>query len=185
MNENLELRMYFLVLYSLNGIQKGIQCGHAAIEYARKFGNTQLFKNWADCDKTFIILDGGTTNDGVISCYGETPVLGSLQEFEKLLKENKIKFATFKEPDLNSSLSSIAFIVDERVFNYEDYPDFMWYCEDKMEQIEWLETFKNGPIDIDELKTKYSDLYKKWEKIMGGETNVWLRDFLRNFKLAF
>ena len=44
MKKELELRMYFFTIYQLSGIQKGIQAGHAALEYARLFGNTDLFK---------------------------------------------------------------------------------------------------------------------------------------------
>jgi len=184
MNKELELRMYFLVLYSLSGIQKGIQCGHAAIEYERKFKNTTLYNYWANHHKTFIILDGGTTNDGVVSCYGEEPAIGTLQECEKLLNENNINFATFKEPDLNSSLTSISLIADERVFNHKDYPNFMWFCEDKMDQITWIKEFKNRPYDSSYLSKQYPELYNKWFTLIGNERNIFLKDFLQNFKLA-
>ena len=29
----------------------------------------------------------------------------------------------FSEPDLNFALTAVCFIADERVFNYEDYPE--------------------------------------------------------------
>ena len=65
----MELRMYGFVNYQLTGIQKGIQFGHAVVEYGqqvKKTGDPKLinkWNDWADNWKTFIILNGGTTND--------------------------------------------------------------------------------------------------------------------------
>jgi hypothetical protein len=82
---NLELRMYGLVPYNISPIQQGIQFGHAVVEYSQKIqsfksgilSKTETYRNisnqydeWADNWKTFIILNGGTTNnkikDGII-----------------------------------------------------------------------------------------------------------------------
>jgi hypothetical protein len=97
------LRMYFFVMYNLSGIQKGIQAGHAAIEYQLKHGKTKQYKDFAMNHKTFIVLDGGGSND----------MLARELELESL----KIKFASFIEPDLNNSVSAIAFIVPEHIYS--------------------------------------------------------------------
>ena len=60
--KDLEKRMYFLVPYNISEIQKGIQCGHAGLDYARKYGNDEDFIDFVDHHKTWIILNGGTTN---------------------------------------------------------------------------------------------------------------------------
>ena len=38
-HKTLELRMYFFVPYNISPIQKSIQAGHAALEYAYKNSN--------------------------------------------------------------------------------------------------------------------------------------------------
>ena len=59
--EGLELRMYGLVPYNISPIQQGIQFGHAVVEYGLD-NNGEEYQNWAKNWKTFIILNGGTTN---------------------------------------------------------------------------------------------------------------------------
>jgi hypothetical protein len=111
------LRMYFFVMYNLSGIQKGIQVGHAAVEYQLDYGNKKLYKEFAKNHKTFIVLDGGGSND--------------MLERERELIKFKMDFASFQEPDLNNSVSAIAFIVPEDVYGmdiskYENDPDLEW-----------------------------------------------------------
>ena len=96
------LRMYFFVMYNLSGIQKGIQSGHAAVEYQLEYGKTKQYKDFAKNHKTFILLDGGGSIDMV--------------ERERELESYGIKFASFQEPDLNNSISAIAFIVPEEIY---------------------------------------------------------------------
>ena len=132
MNEKLELRMYGLVPYNISAIQQAIQFGHAVVEYGQMVKQPQslskmainasfIYDDWADNWKTFIVLNGGTTNhrntiDGL--------PFGTLNNHVLALNENRIDFATFNEPDLGDQLTSVVFIVDERVFNRKRYPDF-------------------------------------------------------------
>lgn len=95
------MRLYGFVMYNLSGIQKGIQFGHAALEYTRKYPNKRT-TDFIDNHKTFIVLSGGGSND----------MLNRQDE----LKELDVKHAVFHEPDLNGAMSAIVFIVDE-----EDY----------------------------------------------------------------
>jgi len=109
--QKLKQRMYGFVPYNLSDIQKGIQFGHACIEYQLKHGKNADYLDWAKRDKTFIILNGGTTND----------VSGTINALQKDLKSMGIKFATFREPDLNNALTGIVFLLDERVWDRERY----------------------------------------------------------------
>jgi hypothetical protein len=160
MKTKLELRMYGLVPYNISPIQQGIQYGHAVVDYRESLdGNKdmiKLYKKWAKKDKTFIILNGGTTNNN-------KKRLGSLNKHLATLKANKIKVQDFYEPDLNDALTGVCFLVDERVFNREKYPDF---------------------IDGDYSKKKLDKRYAKWVESVGGEKNVFLRGFLRGLRLA-
>lgn len=171
---NLEYRMYGLVNYQLGGtIHAGIQYGHSVVEYSLIHGKDKEYKKWANIDKTFIILNGGTTNDS-------TKNYGTLQKNRDLLIENEIKIAQFREPDLNDSLTSVVFLVDERVFNKEKYPDFNYVSSHRpLDNIVGFSTDRANTISNDE---RY--YYKIWLKSIGGEQNAFLRNFLPKFKLA-
>lgn len=56
----MKYRMYFFVPCNISEIQKGIQAGHAALEYAFLYGDTDEYKSFIVNDKTWIILNGGT-----------------------------------------------------------------------------------------------------------------------------
>jgi hypothetical protein len=110
-----EYRMYGFVPYQLSGIQSGIQFGHAVVEYQLKFGKTAEYEKWSKQDKTFIVLDGGTTNDNPYR-------LGSLNKITTDLSELGLKYVTFREPDLGDQITSVVFLLDERVWDKEKYP---------------------------------------------------------------
>lgn len=157
----LTYRMYGLVPYNLSPIQQGIQFGHAVVEYGQLVRGVppfeEIYHKYANKDKTFIILNGGTTNEN-------SDRLGTLQLHTKTLKENGIMTAEFREPDLNDTLTATVFLVDERVFNRELYPDFV-----RDENISEEENLRQ---------------YQGWVEKIGGHKNVFLRDFLLNFRLA-
>ena len=161
----MELRMYGLVNYQLSPIQQGIQFGHAVVEYG--IGNSSSeYKKWSNEDKTFIILNGRTTNTNPNK-------LGTLNKHLESLKLANIKVADFYEPDLGDQLTAVVFLVDERVFNRELYPDYDPILLDKFLPYLNLETKK----------------YKKWCKRFNSskeelEKILFLRSFLKNFKLA-
>ena len=180
MNEKLELRLYGLVPYQLTGIQQAIQYGHALQEYNNEImeiiedaasGRLVLpddrremykFEQWRKEDKTFIILNGGTTNTNLDR-------LGTLNDHRLTLKEHGIKIADFYEPDLGDQLTSVVFLVDERVFNKKKYPDY------------------NGLFHGDGTPNAHD--YTEWKKQFGTyepdiEKIIFLREFLSNFKLA-
>ena len=115
MKEELKQRMYGLVMYQLGGsIHAGIQYGHAKDEFSILYGNTKEYKRWLHKDKVYVILNGGTTNKK----------FGTMQTNIQDLKRMGVKFATFKEEDMDNILTAISFLVDERVFYRKKYPDF-------------------------------------------------------------
>lgn len=119
----LEQRMYFLVMYNLSEIQKGIQAGHAQQEYANKYSNKAEFKRWSIQDKTWMVMNGGTSNRTGFNEYNDKVQLGSMELYKIELENMDYNHACFYEPDLNNSLSAIAFLVDNRVWDKEKYPD--------------------------------------------------------------
>ena len=212
MENKLELRMYGFVPYNISEIQKGIQFGHAVVEYAQmakkgdptieweessdgtrykkvRFESLDLedtYNDWADNWKTFIILNGGTTNHKT-SLEDGLP-FGTLNQHVLTLQQNGIDFATFNEPDLGDQLTAVVFIVDERVFNRKKYPDFEdWVIENYGDLITGGGSAYQIAKRIKESNSKEDQkVYQTWVKFVGGEKNVFLKEFLhpKNFKLA-
>lgn len=171
-DEYLEYRMYGLVPYNISPIQQAIQFGHAVVEYGRSCdGFTSLqrtYNLWADKHKTFIILNGGTTNK-------DPEKLGTLNQHLITLENENIVFDKFYEPDLGDQLTAIVFIVDERVFNKKLYPDFI---------LELPSSSNPSEKELSHLEKKNNDRYDAWVKLIGGPKNAFLRDFLSGFRLA-
>ncbi len=160
----MKYRMYFFVPYNISEIQKGIQAGHAALEYMREFGDTKEFKSFVENDKTWIILNGGTTrNSEYVQCLGDINILANK------LTEMHVNYSVFYEPDLNNALSAICFIADERVWDIEKYPDF---------------SIKSITSDALVSMDLYVELITEWEKLIGGKKNAALREFLADKHLA-
>lgn len=177
--DRIKYRMYGFVPYNISDIQKGIQFGHAVVEYAFQHSGTKEFKEFAREDKTFIILNGGTTNNNEPS--GMSSIVAELNNLPA-----KFKFAVFNEPDLNDALSGVAFLVDSRVWDRETYPCPVddvsgFYKVPYADRERWLKSQENF------LHTSGRNLvkeYKDWVKSIGGETNAFLRYYLSQFKLA-
>ena len=159
---DLEYKMYGFVPYNLSDKQKMIQFGHAVVEYSRAVEHRQnrnlkaLYNKWADVDKTFIVLDGGTTNNN-------TDKPGSLQKIRAVLEDKGVYTISFQEPDINDATTAFVFLVDERVFNREKYPDYP------------------NPLEY----ANYAGIpaFDEWAAMI-GETNIFLRTYLPPFKLA-
>ena len=170
----LEYRMYGLVPYNLSPIQQGIQFGHAVVDYGRTVDGMNpheaIYKKWADKDKTFIILNGGTTNNN-------PERLGSLNTHMNTMREAGVALQEFHEPDLGDQLTAFVFLVDERVFNRTLYPDFV------PETLPYSST-KPSEKALSQLDERNKVNYKHWEEKIGGPINAFLREYLRPLRLA-
>ena len=188
MSSKLELRMYGFVPYNISPIQQAIQFGHAVVEYGQMIkGKTKqeiIYDDWANNWKTFIILNGGTTNHKT-SLEDGLP-FGSLNNHLLTLIDNGVDFAQFNEPDLGDQLTAVVFIVDERVFNRKNYPDFEDWVIDKYGDliISNSNSYQMAKRIKESTSKKDQKVYQEWIKLVGGEKNVFLRDFLKNFRLA-
>ena len=174
---SLELRMYGMVPYNISPIQQGIQFGHAVVDYGQKMKylgehnqslNTQ-YNDWADNYKTFIILSGGTTNNKIV----DGKYLGSLNNHKETLDKIGVFNVGFNETDLGDQLTSVVFIVDERVFNKDKYPNFRFK---ETRQIDF-----NNPQFVDDSEKQEWTL---WVQSIGGWKNLELRNFLSSFRLT-
>jgi hypothetical protein len=185
----LELRMYSLVPYNLLGIQMGIQHEHSVVQ---NFVENMIkpiqdvgvmdpkLVRWATEWKTSILLNGGTSNEGHKVRHGFKDVwyVGTMQQNLAKLVEADIDVSAFYEPDLNSMLTGVSFIVDERVFNRKLYKDFVPTLKEQFYDM----TAWDG--DMTELDKYNGENYQHWVKKIGGEKNAFLRTFLKGFRLA-
>ena len=183
MNNKLELRMYGFVNYQLTGIQMGIQFAHSIVEYGLENFNTDKYLDWANNHKTVILLNGGTTNNN-------PDRFGTINQTFNILKENGIVCSSFSEPDLGDQMTAISFIIDERVFNRKEYLDFGdWIMENHFSYL------KNNMLTGSKIERmrkegyfssasdKEQKLYSEWVEFVGGDQNVFLRDFLNPNKV--
>ena len=99
------MRLYSIVMGNLSGRQQGIQMGHAALEYVSKFKDRQEVWEFIKYYKTFICLSGGGSMD-------------MIQHMEDLILLG-IDYASFVEPDLNNSVSAIAFLIPREIYELD------------------------------------------------------------------
>lgn len=175
----LEWRMYGFVPYNMSGIQKGIQFGHAVVRYCRAIRGINAleddFNNWADNYETFIILNGGTTNENKNGKW-----YGSLQRLRDEFNDNEIVIAEFKEPDLNDTLTGFVFLVDERVYDKTLYPDYVDCPKPWADKRRYKPTEKEM-ADWEAVNAKNREA---WVEKIGGPKNDFLRSILLGKKLA-
>lgn len=139
-------RMYSLVLRQLSPMQKGVQSAHSIVEYINKFYKSSEYIQWVNVDKTIIMLDGGT--------YPE------LKQCRDTLAELGVPYAAFYEEDLGNIATAISFLVEDRVWDTENYPAY----EDELDASD-----SDNPV---------------WLIMMGGRRNLAFRNFLKSKKLA-
>jgi len=146
--------MYCLAECHLSSIQKAIQSAHAIVEYSSQYGDTEEYKQWAKKDKTIIILNGGA--------------LPEMQSVDGFLLQNNIKYATFAEPDMGHMLTSICFLADERVWDYDKFGHS--YAE------------YNFRTTADKMLPKLTP--DEWTEWIGGEINKLKKDIVSSLKIA-
>ena len=181
MSNERKYRMMGLVMYNLSDIQKGIQFGHAVVEYAEKYFAHPDYNQWSKNDKTFIILNGGTSNRMGYDEYSEYLTadenkFGTMEKHKLELELRGFKHAVFYEPDLNNATSAIVFLVDDRVWDKKNFPDFNF-------------TFKPDGNQLTFVNPEEKELYMAWRNKFSTdeiETNkiIWFREWLSQFRLA-
>lgn len=176
--ENLELRMYGLLANQLSSLQKGLQFANSVVEYSIQH-NTEEYLEWAVSWKKYTLLDGGTTNSDPMHS-------GILNQYALELSKMNVPISCFYDEDLGYQLTSVCFIVDERVFNFEKYPDYN--IGRKLETIEWEEFIENREKLFDSFSDEDKELFMDqsekdiWIHFIGGYRNYQLREFLKKIK---
>lgn len=139
--------MYSLVLRQLSPIQKGVQSAHSIVEYIHRFHKSSEYIQWVNVDKTIIMLDGGT--------YQE------MKECRDTLADLGVPYMAFYEQDLGNLITSISFLVEDKIWDHKTYPSYEEELEDNSSE--------SDPV---------------WLIEMGGKRNLELRKFLSSKKLS-
>jgi hypothetical protein len=100
------------------------------------------------------------------------------------LTANRIPRSVFREPDLDNILTAVCFICDERVWDHENYPNFTDYIIKSTGDISSQGIVELRITPEEELKLTYKGHYEAWTYMMGGEKNIFLRDLIRDKRLA-
>lgn len=173
---NLEKRMYFFVPYNISEIQKGIQAGHASLEYAKKYNHSEEYKDFIENWKTWIILNGGTTNNNYNS-----EKRGSLNTYCDYLEEHNIDHSVFYEPDLNNALTAICFICDSKCFDKDILDYKFWLVDSRIVN----DLYGSNDNLWYEKALKNNDLIKEYKSLYNlTEKQFRLRNLITNKKLA-
>ena len=191
--ENSTTRMYFFVMRNIGQIDKGIQALHCSDEYKIMYPESVKYLEHIRNHKTDILLDGGVSNNGVVlnphaignrlevgTYYIDETSLGSMELYEKYLIENNIEHSSFREPDLNNSLTALGFVCDEKVFDWEIYPSFFNWL-DLLGYRSTSQQKKSSPPYIGE---EFQKMYPTWVESVGGENNAKKKELIFGKKLA-
>jgi hypothetical protein len=175
---DLELRMYSLVMYNISPIQQGIQSGHANVRYGRKYPDG-LYGEWADHWETVIVLNGGTSK--------------TMMDHLNTLILNDVDCVPFYETDLNDSPSAISFLVDERVFDKEKYPEptntkkIKDIFSSLGEFYRLTQDYNNLAYAISSaarIQEVIAEETEEFNKVLSTHQNIFLRQWLKPFRLA-
>ena len=145
------MRAYFFVNRMLNGIDKGIQAGHCAVEFFCNYNGPEDhpdLSDWAVHHKTFIVLSGGGH--------------GELVEIEKFFdtQKNPLAWASFREDEvsLNSAMTCVGIILPERIYetasivrsgpSYFDFNMPEGYDAQKFADGTWRDDFTEWEVEL-------------------------------------
>lgn len=89
-----ELKTYVLVRRDLSYSQRVVQSCHAVVELVRRYKDDSSISKWADIDKTLVVLSVKDERE--------------LRRTSQRLSDARIRFAEFREPDMNNEVTAIA-----------------------------------------------------------------------------
>ena len=156
--------MYVLALSSLSSIQKGIQAMHALEEYHIIYGGTKELYKWGRNDKGIKILNVESLNE--------------LTEIKNELTKREIRFSCFNEESLGGLLTALCLIVEDKVYDYKQYPDYHTWCFNNCIEAEIMIPTNPPMFERNEKN------YRKWLEFIGGENNEFLKEILNSKQSA-
>ena len=152
-------KMYIFVLSKVSDANKASQAAMAALLYAGKFRERKEFIDFLNSEGEVIIKEGGKSSDmnDIITKFAEN---------------NYEDYVFVSDESFNGTLTSIAVLVDEKVWNFDDYP--LYY--------EWKIKNLIPTVILDTYPPKVqpdTENYNKWVESVGGKQNAMLKDIIR------
>lgn len=152
-------KMYIFVLSQVSDANKSTQAAMAALLYAGKFRNRKEFIEFLNSEGEVIIKEGGKSSD--------------MNEIITKFAENNYEDYVFvSDESFNGTLTAIAVLVDEKVWDFENYP--LYY--------EWKIRNLIPTVMIDTYPPKEQpdpENYNKWVESVGGKQNAMLKNIIR------
>lgn len=176
----LRYRMYIFLVSGLSEEQKILQTSKAILKYALKYKDDvplELFEFYNSND--YVFIEGGSSNNGHLGNKD-----GDMQRLCKRLDNICAKYVNVYETNLNSVLSAICVLVDERVWDLDLYPNFKNYVIQNIDPLEIKDEINIRLADDEELIKKFDVLYESWKQMIGDEMNdknIILREILKNY----
>ena len=137
------------------------------------------FKQWRK-DKIFTLLNATSTNIS-LNTTDQLPN-GNLNDYLLQLTDHNIETGTYYFSEIGDQLTCIVFLVDERVFNKDKYPDFDKFLMQFQDIIDNYAKDRTFSSIVEEITKFRSTVYLDWVKSIGGVRNEFLRSFLSKFE---
>lgn len=178
----LRYRMYIFLVSGLSEEQKTLQTSKAILKYALKYKNDvslEIFEFYNSDD--YFLIDGGSSNDGHLGNRD-----GDMQLLIKQLDSICAKYVKVYETNLNSILSAICLLLDERVWDLYSYPDFKNYVIQKADPLDVKDEINIRMSDDDTLIEKFDMLFSSWKQTIcdrENDENITLRKILKKYNV--
>lgn len=152
-------KMYIFVLSQVRDENKATQAAMAALLYAGKFRERKEFIDFLSSEGEVIIKEGGKPSD--------------MNEIIAKFAENNYEDYVFvSDESFNGTLTAIAVLVDEKVWDFDNYP---LYYEWKIKNL--IPTVMIGTYPPKEQPDPEN--YNKWLESVGGKENAMLKEIIR------
>lgn len=117
------MRLYSFVCFYLSSIQQGIQTGHMAVDLVRRYRDNNGMKHdvqsivsdWADNHKTFIVLNGGDSDN----------ILAIHDQIRDLSHKLNLPYCHFNEPGCIGMTTCVGVVVPEKYYEAKKSSDYL------------------------------------------------------------
>ena len=177
----LRYRMYIFLVSGLSEEKNRQQLCNAVLKYSIKYKNDLSLELFDFYDSDFVFIDGGSSNDGHLGNKD-----GDMQRLCKRLDNICAKYVKVYETSLNSVLSTICVLTDERVWDLDLYPNFKNYIIQNVDPLDIKDEISIRMSDDETLIKKFHVLYEQWKQTINDEQNdknMILREILENYNV--
>ena len=91
------------------------------------------------------------------------------------MSKHSIETGDYFDSENENKLTCIVFIADESAYNNIDYPNFIDFLS-KHQEFEDINI--SYETIVEEIKSNRSTIYLNWVRLIGGERNEFMRDFI-------